>query len=1058
MKRWLGNMLLSMAAVAVCASASPAQTGAVITGTVSSDEGQPVQLATVSIASLGLGANTNESGRYTIVVPASRLPRDSAVLSVTARRVGFSLKTVSVVVRPNGTVTQNFTLVTLAANISGVVVTALGTEREKSTLGTAQQQLSSAELTKTHDPSVLKLLEGKVSGVQITGSGTTGGTSTIRIRGNNSLSGNNEPLWVIDGVPLLTSGTNASGGSGATATGGGSAGRDLGNSVSDINPEDIATISILKGPNAAALYGSRAANGVIVITTKKGASTGENILTNLTVSGSQETPSKLPDFQNLYGQGTGGQFRFVDGKGNGLGDGLDQSFGPRLDGRLIDQFNGKQLPWIARPDNVSSFFVTGHTVNSSLSFAGGTERANARTSFSMENVDGYVPNLSTRKLSGSLNGSFKVNDRLSTSVSIQDVQSKGKNRGAVGYSNGIMEQFFFFGRQVDVKYLKDHVYDEFGNPVSWNYNFHNNPYFIQYANSVNDQRDNLIGSASATYILAPWLNVTARLAQNQQVTKNNFYYAKGNILTSFRTDPNFAGGFDMQRSSDTESNTEILFTATKQFGTHLGFNGLAGANKRLTSNSSNRIQTTGILVPNVYNVSNAAIVPTLTNNEQRRQINSGYGSASFTWNNWWTVEGTARQDYSSTLPKGNNAYSYPSINTSMVLTEALPRLRSSVLSYLKVRAASAKVGADANPYQLAAVYNGNSAKFNNLPQYTIGGTLPPLDLKPEITKSNEVGVEASFLDGRVTLDASYYSKKTTNQILAVTVSGTSGFGAQSLNAGAVANRGTEALLTANVLSARGFDWKTTFNFTANRSSVLALYPGLDNYVIGTFDYSIEARVGKPYGVMVGRKAARDANGQLLLTQGLPTRETDSHVYGNINPRWIGGWNNEFTFKRFSLSLLIDTHQGGNIYSRSNRYGEGYGILSSSIPGREVDWNNPGIVAKGIDVKTGQPNQVRVTAESYYIQLSTVASGEYLYDATYTRLREMRLSWDVPPAWTRRVNAASISLALVGRNLLLWDRFPNMDPEFSYSSGNLQGTEFANTPNPRSFGFNVRVTP
>ncbi|MCC7194892.1 MAG: SusC/RagA family TonB-linked outer membrane protein [Gemmatimonadaceae bacterium] len=1035
------------------AASTAAAQGGTINGRVTTDAGAPLQLVSVSAPEHSVGAYTRDDGTYSITIPAARFTAATLNVTVTARRVGYAPTTVVVSLARGGTATQDFILTALPSQLTGVVITALGVEKEKSQLGTAQTQLSTSELTTSQDPSLVNLLSGKVSGVMIAGAGTQEGSANIRIRGSNSITGNNEPLWIVDGVPILNI-NRGSGPNGTGATSGG--GADFGSVISDLNPEDIATMTVLKGPNAAALYGSRAANGVIVVTTKRGSASAGKIVTNISTDYSFQTPGVFPSYQNLYGQGAGGQFKFVDGMGGGIQDGNDQSYGPRLNGQAIDQFTGKAMPWVAHPNNVASFFNVGRQLNTNISFSGGNDRSTVRLAFGNENVDGMIPNSFWRKFNANLNGSVAVTPKFSVQAAGQYIRNEGLNRPGTGYNTGILEQFTWFGRQVDMAALKARQYNDDGSLFNWNYNFHNNPYYLQYDNPEKDQRDNIIGSLSGTYQLNSWLTLAGRQSLNLVRQNINQNWAKGNINFA---DPNYSGAFTYTNQVNSETNSELLLTANRQLGTHFSMNGTAGANTRFAAMSNNMQSTAGISVPGIYNVSNAAITPTLAQRSEARQVNSVYGSLSFTFNDWWTVEGTARNDWSSTLPKGNNSYFYPSLNTSVVLTDAIPALRSSVLSYLKLRASTAEVGADAGPYQLATPYNGSSAKFGSQPLYSLSSTIFNAELKPEITRSNEGGIEASFFDGRITADASYYRKSTKNQIVQVTVSPASGFINKWLNAGQIDNWGIEALISAELLRYRGVEWNTTFNYSQNRSSVVSLAQGLKTYVLGTaWAANVEARVNGQYGVIYGYTMLRDsATKQLLLSDGL-AQFGPRQVLGGINPTWVGGWGNSLKYKWLTLSALLDLHRGGNIFSITNMFGEYAGVLSATTKGREVDWDTPGIVAQGIDEATGKPNTVKVTSEEWFQNLFQMHEA-YVYDASYTKLREVRLTIDLPTEWSQRLlHSQAASLAIIGRNVATWAKVPNIDPEFSYSTGNSQGMEFGSLPNPKSIGFSLRVTP
>ncbi|MEO8577199.1 MAG: hypothetical protein ABI556_10885 [Gemmatimonadales bacterium] len=469
--------------------------------------------------------------------------------------------------------------------------------------------------------------------------------------------------------------------------------------------------------------------------------------------------------------------------------------------------------------------------------------------------------------------------------------------------------------------------------------------------------------------------------------------------------------------------------------------------------------TTGLSVAGIYNVTNAAVTPTLGQFDSRRQVNGAYGDLAVTMFNWLTVEGTGRNDWSSTLPDGKNSYFYPSLSASAVLTEAIPSLTSRFLTYAKVRASTASVGADAGPYQLRTTYGGLANKFAGLPQFSLQNFIANAALLPEKTKALEAGLELSMLEGRATLDLSWYDKATRNQIFTIPVSPTSGFQSKAVNAGKISNKGIDFLLGVTPFrNSNGLEWTSTFNYSRNKSMVDKLAPGITTFVVGSSWYTnIEAREGEPYGSIFGYAFDRDSATGKIYTDGGITVLGERKVLGNIQPDWTGGWNNSFRFRNFSLNALIDMRRGGNIVSITNFFGEYSGVLKSSLKGREVDFDNPGIVVDGIDINTGQPNTERVTAEQYFQNIFPVMEP-YVYDASWTKLRELRFGFDLPAKWANRLNARAVNVSLTGRNLFTWTDVPNIDPEFSYSIGNFQGVEFAALPNARSWGVSFRITP
>ena len=1050
--RWLVGVA---AVVGFAPLALSAQEATNVTGTVTSSQA-PIENVAVSIPELRIGGYTDQAGKYRITAPATATGRTVVLI---ARRVGYTPDSARVTLS-GGTVVQDLELRTQATQLTSVVVMGIGQARPKAEMGTASQTVSTSDLNVTKTQNLVQQLQGKVSGVQITGSGTPGGSVNFVIRGQNTFASNNQPLFIVDGVPV--SNANRGGGLGN--------GYDYGNAISDINPEDVESMTILKGPNAAAIYGSRAQNGAVVITTKKGAASAGKVRTDASVLYTFEYPGRIPDFQNKYGQGSGGEFGFVDGAGSGLNDGLDQSYGPKLDGRLIHQFTdgpdtSVKSPWIAHPDNVKDFFNTGHTLSSTVGVSGGGERANARMSVGVDNTDGYVPNNTFQKTTGLLTGNLQVSPKLSTTASLGYTRSNGRNRPGTGYNNSILEGYFWFGRQVDVNALRDWQKGGAANggpsnrEFNWNYNYHNNPFYIQEASNLTDTRDRFKLQAAANYKFLDWL--TGNLQTGSDIFRFGIdqRFPSAFLNTSY-VNPSYQGGLLLVGDYENENNTSVSLNADRNLIEDVHLTAMVGGNLRRETFNTTSTVTTGLIQAGTYNVSNAAITPTLGQALNRRATNSVYGSASATYRGFWTIEGTARNDVSSTLPKGNNSYFYPSVASSLVLTEAFPALKNDILSFFKVRGGWAQVGNDTDPYRLVTTYQGNSNKFGGRSQFTLSDQLLEPNLKPEITRSTEFGVESGFMDGRASLDLSFYDKRTVNQIYLVPVSPTSGYSQKLLNAGEMQNKGWEALITLEPIQRQNFDWTANLNFSQNRNKVVSLAGGVDRIVIGNGlfrDVRLEATVGKPYGAIWGYGYARNDAGKIITSGGIPV-PTDTFIYqGSIQPRWVGGITNQFRYKAFTLGASLDLHRGGKIMSYTNYVGDYSGVLKHSLRGREVDWDNPGIIVDGVDETTGQANTTRVTSEAYFQGLFQNIEP-YVYDASYTKLRELRLGYEVPSAWAERFRVSGMSLALVGRNLFLWTDVPNIDPEFAYSSDNFQGIEYALPGNTRSFGINLRITP
>jgi TonB-linked SusC/RagA family outer membrane protein len=1052
------------------ASLASAQSPTVVTGRVLDKAGTPVSNTSVMIEGTNYVALANAEGRYTLTVPATRTGPAVAV----ARHLGFRSMRQDVTLN-GGTVTLDFSLTAQPAQLGEVIVTALSQQREKATIGTAQQTVSAEQLG-NQAPNIIAGMSGKVAGLQIQNSGNMGGSSRIVIRGAGSILGNNQPLFIVDGIPVSNAGFST-----ASASGG----RDYGSAISDINPDDIQSLTVLKGPNAAALYGSRASNGAIVITTKNARSMVRGTKVSLTSRITADQMSIFPKYQNLYGQGFGGEFDYVDGAGSGVNDGADESWGPKLDGRTTgcvfgatpgvydttrpcNQFNGQGLPWEAHPDNVKNFFRVGRTISNNVNASGSMENAAARISLTKDETQGIVPNSSLSRLGGTLSANTTIREKLTIGGNLQYQQTKGMNRPENGYTEGNpFMTFTWFGRQVDVDALENKFYNQNspygftdGSLFNWNDNYHRNPYWQFAKNPAPDSRDRVIGQINANYQVNSWLSGLVRAgADNYRQTVDEMF-AAGNID---RASASYNGGFTHNNSRGREANIEGILTA-RRASDKLDLTVNWGGNTRRNDFVSDAFATNAILVPEIYNLSNSAVPPTITNFESHQAVNSMYGSAVATFNRVFTLEGTARNDWSSTLPKENASYFYPSLTGSLIVSDLMPALTSNgVLSYLKVRGSWARVGSDAGPYQLQTTYAGNANKFGGLAQFSLGDQSANANLKPEQTTGQEAGVEFGLFNDRLTFDATYYKKITKDQILPLTVSRASGFSSSVINAGQMSNRGIEASVTARVMRlANGFEWTSGFNYLKNKNRVDALAPGLTASVIASqWGAQIQAREGEPYGVLWGQYWLRDsATGKLLTEGGLPigSGSANPKILGNVNPDWTGGWTNEFRFRRWTLTSLLDIRQGGQNFSIGNWWGQYAGILESTLKGREVDWNNPGLVVDGIDVDTGLPNTTTVTAEEYGHNMYPIPEAA-LYSTAFVKLREVRLGWDVPERMYQRLRLSGMNLTFVGSNLLTWTSFPNYDPENASNAGNGgQGFDMGALPSTRNLGIHLTITP
>jgi TonB-linked SusC/RagA family outer membrane protein len=1010
----------------------------VVTGQVTeAATGRPLANVQILVVGANIGTLSDARGNFRIsgVRAGSR--------SISAQSIGYRSETQTVAVVPGQVATVRFQLSESAVTMDEIVVTALGVERPQRGLTTSVQSLTGDELTRTPEANLVSALSGKISGVHILSSNTPGGSARLVIRGVSSLTGNNQPLWVVDGIPVNNA-ASTSGTRGYNAI-------DYGNLIQDLNPADIASISILKGPNAAALYGSRAANGAVIVTTKKGLRTsgiGMTARSDMTF----ESPLRLPSYQNMYGQGSRGNFQAT----------TDESWGPRMDaGEMIVQplYGSEPAPFNSYPSNVRDFFETGRTANTSVSLTTGGEDASVRLSLGHMYHNGMLPGFSQERTSISVNAGSRLTDRIRGDAQIQYVNADATNRPAQGYGeDNVMWQFLWFGRQVDTGLLKARRFNEDGSQYNWNSRWNNNPYWTQLEDRNWDSRDRVIGGGSLTFSPMSWLDVMLRSGTDVSSEHRRNIYAAGTRSVSSPT-----GAFGETSISRNETNSDFLISARWPGLEGMTLSGALGANRRDNSYRNLGAYASQLVVPGLYDMGNAAIPPSNADYRESTRVNSLYGSASFGFRDVWFVEGTARNDWSSTLPAENNSYFYPSLSTSVIVSDLveLPGV-----SYGKVRLGWARVGNAAAAYQLVDPYIAD-LPFDGRPRFTASNRLRNFDLKPELTQSMELGGELRFFADRVGIDLTYYHAETSNQIVPVNVTPLTGFTSRMMNAGTISNRGIELMVDATALSlANGFRWDVSATYGRNTNDVVELAEGLETLVLDTYyGVSVEARVGEPYGSMYGRMYVRDSQGNIVVgSNGRPlnTSANPNGYVGNYNPDWTGGLRNRFRFGPLSAHVLIDGQKGGSVYSMTNRYGQRSGVLIETLQGRE-EGRTPdeggGLIVPGVRVVAGDtvPNDVVVDAQDYWRGLGGITEA-HVYDATYVKLREIRVGFQVPAAWTARMRIAAAEIAFVGRNLALWADAPHIDPETAFNAGNVQGFEYAQIPTARTFGFSIALTP
>jgi TonB-linked SusC/RagA family outer membrane protein len=1005
-----------------------------------------------------IGTTTGTDGRFTLQVPAD-------ATTLVFAYIGFKALELPILSE------MQVSLELQAIVLEGVVVTALGIQREKRSLGYSAQDVQGEDLVAVPKLNLVTALQGNVAGVHVTDAGPTGGTARIVIRGSSSISGNNQPLFVVDGVPIDNSSPRNNGFGGINnITGYGS--QDYGNTAQDIDPNNIESITVLKGPNAASLYGSRAQNGAIVITTKSGKGSALGI--TFTSSFTAEQPLRLPNYQNQYGQGFGGDFQWVDGAGGGINDFADESWGPRLDGRLIDQFTGPQQPWLPHPDNVRSFFRTGTSWNTNVAISRASQTSNVRLSLTNTQVEGMAPGNAIGRRSLAIKGGAAISERLSTEASVNYVLQEADNRPGTGYdTDNPMQSFIWFGRGNDMEALRHYRCDgseatpcRVGGQYNWNYNYHNNPFWEQLVNTNGDERDRILGHVQVSYKLNDWITASGRVGRDWYRD-----HRKSVIAFNSLDDGSFASPGDGQFREETtyrsETNADVLLNARRQLTPQLTLDVTGGGNLRENKFLNSGVIVSGLTAPDIYTIDNAAVPALPSDNETLKQVRSLYGSLTLNYGGYLNLDLSGRNDWSSTLPAGNNSYFYPAISGAFVFTDVLS-VPGGFLSSGKLRASWTQVGNDTDPYQLAAVLNA-STPWGSTPMFSVPNTLPNLNLKPELTESWEVGADLGFFNERLGFVLTRYDRTTKDQILPVQISATSGYTSQFLNAGKIRNYGYELLLRANpVRSDNGLRWDMTVNWGKNTSQVRELYGDLQTLVLGTYwSLNIEAKGPERdangnitryygYGTLFGDAYLRDAQGRMMLNAaGLPRRDPVRRVLGNYNPDWNGGIQNRFSYRQFALSVALDGQVGGDIFSTTKWFGEYSGVLNETLRGRENDFCDPGIVVPGV-LPDGSVNgdgvaDVTVCPEDYFHRNFGIPEAGII-DASYLKLREVRLSYQLPAGVASRLGFSAGEFSLIGRNLMLWSKYDSLDPETAFDASNVQGVEFGQFPTARSLGF------
>jgi TonB-linked SusC/RagA family outer membrane protein len=1036
-----------------------------VSGVVSDNAGIPLPGVSVLIKGTQNGTQSDFDGKYSIKAQ----PSDVLVFSY------VGMKTTE---KSASSTTLNVKLASDATQLESVVVTAMGIKREKKSLGYSSQQVQGKDLNGgTATPNVANLLSGKVAGLEVSRNTNFGGSTNVVIRGNKSLTGNNQALWVIDGVPVDNSNSNAS----SQLTGGG--GYDYGNTISDINQEDIESINVLKGAAATALYGSRASNGVVMVTTKKGKATKDNKV-GFTFSSNASIgtvdKSTFPEYQNKYGSGYGFGSSFL---GTGTPDTVDTSndasYGDAFDGQPVYQWDaftpyspnfGKATPWVAAKNGPITFFNDAKTYTNSLSLEKSTDRSSLSMSYVNTNQTGILPNSELKKNQLSARFSQKITDKLTANAYAAVTLQNTVGRNSTGYNDNIMGAFRqWWQTNTDIKSLEQVYKASGGQNVTWNWAdptspeglvpaYWDNPYFTRYQNYSSDERTRLFSYASLDYKITDWMSAVGRVSLDTYNELQEERRAVGSIAAGFGLSPvDEASGYQRYDINYQEVNYDLMLNFNKKIGENISLNGVLGGNIRRT-NKDNVLSSTigGLVTPGIYALSNSRYeLPFPKEQKIAAGVDGIYAQGSVGYLDTYFVDASIRRDVSSTLPAGNNSYVYPAVSGSFVFSNVL---KADWLNLGKLRVNYAEVGNDAPALSLVNTYTRNP-NFQNQPVYSVPNTNNNPNLKPERTNSFEVGLETSFFDRRLGFDATYYKTNSVDQIVAAAVSSASTVTNAYVNGGNIENRGLELQLTATPIRTKDFSWDITVNWSNNESKVVSLPAGVDNLQLGSFQggVTVNATPGEAYGTLKGtdyvytngQKTIDQATGKYLIT----TSATNN--IGNVTPDWMGGIRNKFSYKNVSLGFLIDTQQGGDIFSLDMYYGLATGLYKETA----VDnIRENGILNAGV-APDGTPNTVVVknpgTFSNNYGYL-VEPNKAFVYDASYVKLREVSITYNFPKSLFENTFVNSASLSLLGSNLwIISKNLPYADPESGLSSGNSsRGYSVGSLPTTRDIGFNL----
>ena len=1047
----------------------------VITGKILSAE-ELIIGATVWNSTQTKGSITDQAGRFSIEANNG----DKIVINY----LGYS----SYEFQISNELYYEINLIKTSLALNEVVITALGLKRSTKDLGYAIQKLDGKDVSEVKAVNFIDNLGGKLAGVTINqGASGVGSTSKVIIRGENSFS-NNNPLFILDGIPI----SNATTLNITNEKAAGFQEVDFGNGAMDINPEDVASISVLKGPSAAALYGSRASNGVIVIESKDG-SNQRGLGLEYSSSFFIDKAFKLPEFQNTYGQGNSGQFEFVDGLGGGINDNITYSYGPQLDiGLMIPQFDSpvtlanenvvrggdvavhggasiSPTAFISHPDNLKNFYQTGNTLINSLAINNASKKSSSRLSFSNLKSSSFIPgvNLNRNNISGRL--SFTPTKKLKITSALNFINTQSDNRPASGYGSENINYSLvaWLGRQSNIASLKDYWQPGLVDlqQYSYNYTFFDNPYFILFENRNAFNRNRVIGKIQASYSFSDQLSLMIRTGLDNLSEERNFRRAYSS--NRFNT-----GAYAEHDISFNEQNTDLLLNYKTSLG-NVSIDLSAGANRLDQKGGTLQTQAIGLAQPGIYSLTNASAPLELFQFNYQKRVNSIYGLMKFHYKDFLHIDVTGRNDWSSAFAAPNNnanvSFFYPSVSSSLILSKLveLPEL----VSFAKLRASYAQVANDTDPYQTLGVFS-SQTPVGGLPTFSEQNFIPNNNLLPEKSTALEFGFDIRILDDRIHLDLSYYNAKNENQILSLPIAASSGYNQQIVNGGVINSKGLELILAIQALKAKRLRWNTQFNFSTHKSIVKELpdqtgaltlaYSRVYDNPNQTVWFIVEE--GDQIGDIWGTGYAKNENGDFIIAEdGKLIVDNRLKKLGNYNPDFIVGINNSFAYKNLSLNFNIDWRQGGAIVSRTQALAGVAGQLKETEHRPDEGLVFDGVINTGTESNpVYEPNTIAINPETYYRQFYDRNHEENnLHDASYLKLREFQLSYtfsksDLKNSFLQKSEGLSISL--IGRNLFVLSSIPHFDPEQLAVQGNtfVNGVEDMSYPSARSIGVSINL--